>query len=292
MNDTRKGILLALACFGTWGLFPVFWYPLNHSAMPAGQILAQRIVWSSIFSFILLLWMGQWDEIKHALKNIQLLAMFIVSAFLIAVNWLVYLWAITHHHVVDSSLGYFINPLFNVLLGFLIFKEKITIAQWIALGLATGGIIWLSILAGQIPYIGLLLAASFGFYAVVRKLAPMPALAGLVLETLLLVPFALMYLVWCAYEGTLILGDLTVLQKAVLLTSGAVTTLPLLAFTASAKRINLSLLGILQNISPTFQLFLGLAFGETLSGERLIGYGLVWLGVLVFLLSVWRTARA
>lgn len=286
LSEQRKGIWLALACYGIWGLFPLFWYPLNHSAMPAEQILAQRIVWSSVFALALLLAFSQGRALVAAFRQPKVLAMFALSSLLIAANWLIYLWAIVHHHVVEASLGYFINPLFNVLLGFVLFKERLNAWQIVAIALALAGIAWLAVPAGQIPWISLFLAFSFGFYGAVRKLAPMPPLAGLTLETLMLLPFALGYLAWCGMQNTLVFGELTPLQKTVLFASGAATTLPLLAFAAAAKRITLSLLGILQNLSPTAQLLLGLAFGEQLSGARLIGYGLVWLGVLVFLYGV------
>ena len=286
-SEQRKGIWLALACYGAWGLFPLFWYPLNHSAMPAEQILAQRIVWSSVFALALLLAFRQGKALVMAFRQPKLLATFALSSLLIAANWLIYLWAIIHHHVVEASLGYFINPLVNMLLGWVIFKERLNVWQMAAIALAVAGIVWLAIPAGQIPWVSLFLAFTFGLYGAVRKLAPMPPLAGLTLETLLLLPFALGYLAWCGTQNTLVFGELTLLQKVVLFASGAATTLPLLAFAAAAKRIALSLLGILQNLSPTTQLLLGLAFGEQLSGARLMGYGLVWLGVAVFLYGVW-----
>ena len=288
MNEQKRGIIFALLCFGTWGLFPIFWYPLNQSQMPVEQILARRIVWSALFAVFLLLVFQQGKRVWDTFRQPRLLLIFMLSSLLIAINWLIYLWAITHHRVIDASLGYFINPLLNVFLGFIFFKERLSKMQWCSVGLAALGIVWLSLLVGQVPYIGLLLAASFGFYAVVRKLAPMPPLAGLVVETLILLPFALIYLAWCYGQGTLVLSELTAIQKGVLYTSGIITTLPLLAFAAAAKRISLSLLGILQNVSPTGQLLLGLALGEQLSGERLIGYGLVWCGVVCFLVSAWR----
>ena len=255
--------------------------------MPAEQILAQRIVWSSVFALALLLAFRQGKALVMAFRQPKLLATFALSSLLIAANWLIYLWAIIHHHVVEASLGYFINPLVNMLLGRVIFKERLNVWQMAAIALAVAGIVWLAIPAGQIPWVSLFLAFTFGLYGAVRKLASMPPLAGLTLETLLLLPFALGYLVWCGTQNTLVFGELTLLQKTVLFASGAATTLPLLAFAAAAKRIALSLLGILQNLSPTTQLLLGLALGEQLSGARLMGYGLVWLGVLVFLYGVW-----
>lgn len=290
-TQQKQGILYALACYGTWGLFPLFWYPLNHSAMPADQILAQRIVWSGVFAAALLLAFKQGRLLLNALRQVRLLAVFALSSFLIAANWLVYVWAITNNHILEASLGYFINPLFNVFLGALMFQERPTRLQTAAVALAFLGILWLAVPGGKMPWISLALAASFGFYGAVRKIAPMPPLAGLTLETLLLLPFALGYLAWRGAQGTLVFAELDALQKTVLFASGAATTLPLLAFAAAAKRIALSLLGILQNISPSAQLLIGLALGEHLDAGRLTGYGLVWAGVAVFLFDVWRQMK-
>ncbi|MCG7657423.1 EamA family transporter RarD [Wielerella bovis] len=290
-TEQRKGILYALGCYVIWGTFPLFWYPLNQSAMPAQQILAQRITWSAIFAIILLLIFKQGKALLKAFGQPKVLATFALSSFLVAMNWLIYLWAIINHHVVEASLGYFINPLFSLLLGFLFFKEKLNRTQIIAVILASMGILWLVILAGNIPWVGLLLAASFGFYGLVRKLAPMPPLAGLTLETLLMLPFALAYLAWCGSQNILVFSELNALQKTVLFASGAATTIPLLLFAASARRISLSLLGILQNLAPVCQLLLGLLFGEQLVGAKLGGYSLVWLGVLVFLYGAWQQMK-
>lgn len=290
-TQQKQGILYALACYGAWGLFPLFWYPLNHSAMPADQILAQRIVWSGVFAAALLLAFKQGRLLLNALLQVRLLAVFALSSFLIAANWLVYVWAITNNHILEASLGYFINPLFNVFLGALMFQERPTRLQTAAVALAFLGILWLAVPGGKMPWISLALAASFGFYGAVRKIAPMPPLAGLTLETLLLLPFALGYLAWRGAQGTLVFAELDALQKTVLFASGAATTLPLLAFAAAAKRIALSLLGILQNISPSAQLLIGLALGEHLDAGRLTGYGLVWAGVAVFLFDVWRQMK-
>ena len=279
-----KGWHYALLCYATWGTFPLYWYPLNHSAMPAEQILAQRIVWSAVFALFLLVLFKQGKTVLNAFKQPRILGIFLTTAFLIAVNWLVYLWALTHNHVLDASLGYFINPLFNVFLGWLVFKEKLNKAQLLALLSATVGILWLAIPAGQIPWVALLLASSFGFYALIRKLAPMEALAGLTLETLLLAPFALVYLLFCYSQNSLVFSELDGLQMAVLLGSGAATTIPLLWFAIGARQISMSLLGMLQYISPTLQFLCGwLLLGEELSPQRLVGYGFVWVGVVIFL---------
>lgn len=291
-NPQRTGLFYALGCFLIWGTFPIYWYPINQSAMPAEQILANRVAWSAVFSLILLLIYRQHQVMWAAFRQPKLLGIYFLSSLLIGVNWLVYLWAIVHHRVVDASLGYFINPLFNIFLGWLVFKEQMNRLQSFALILAAIGVVWLAILGGQFPWIAILLAGSFGLYAMIRKLAPMDALVGLTLETVLLLPFALAYLAWCGVSGSLIFAELNGLQTAVLLGSGAATTIPLLLFNGAAKRISLSLLGMLQYVSPTLQMLCGLIlFREQMDMNRLIGYAWVWAGVAVFLWAMWRKTR-
>lgn len=288
----RQGLYYSLSCYVIWGLFPIYWYPLNQSAMPAEQILAQRVLWSALFTLGLMLWLKQGKAVINALRRPKLLAVFVLSGLLIGLNWLVYLWAIVNNRVLEASLGYFINPLFSVFLGRVVLKEGLNRIQMIALVLAGAGIAWLAVPAGNVPWVAILLTASFGLYGLIRKLAPMDALPGLFLETWLLLPVAGAYLLWCAAQGQLFgFAELNPLQNAVLLGSGAATTLPLLLFAAGAKRISLSLLGVLQYISPTLQLLSGLLlFGERLDAQRLTGYVLVWLAVGVFLWGLRRAA--
>lgn len=292
-RETRKGLYYALGCYAFWGMFPLYWYPLKGSPMDAAQIMAHRVLWSAVFAAVLLLVFRQGAAVWQALRRPKLLAMFAASALLIGSNWLLYLWAINSGHVLDASLGYFINPLFTVLLGCVFLREKLSSWQLLAVVLAIAGIVWLAWPAGHMPWIALGLALSFGGYSLVRKTAPMAALPGLALETLLLLPLALAYFAYCAANGSLVgLERLSVGQNAVLLASGAATTLPLLLFTAGARRISLSLLGILQYLSPTLQLLCGVfLFHEQLGGSRLQGYALVWAGVAVFLLAAWLPRR-
>ncbi|AGQ38772.1 TPA: EamA family transporter RarD [Mannheimia haemolytica] len=289
MNISGKlqGWHYALLCYLTWGTFPIYWYPINQSGMPAEQILAQRVLWAALFAVFLLLIFQQGRAVINAFKQPKVLGLFVLSSFMIGVNWLVYLWAIVNEHILDASLGYFINPIFNVFVGRLILKEQLNKAQLLALLFAISGILWLAIPAGQIPWVALILAASFCIYGLIRKLAPMEPLSGLALETLLMSPFAITYLCFCYHQNILVFSELNPLQMAVLLCSGIATTLPLLWFAMGARRISMSLLGMLQYISPTLQFLCGvLIFNETLSAERAVGYILVWIGVGVFLLGM------
>lgn len=291
-DEARKGLTYALMCYIFWGLFPIYWYPLNHSPIGADQLLAQRILWSAVFAVVFLLLSKQKDEFFRAVRTPKILATFTMSAFCISINWLVYLWAVTHNHVTEASLGYFTSPLFNIVLGSLIFKEYISRLQKIAVGLAVVGILWLAVPAGSIPWIALLLTLSFGFYGMVRKLAPLGALPGLVLETLIVMPFAALYLWYCEMNHSLVFSALSGLQIAILVGSGIATTVPLILFAAGAKRIPLSTLGIIQYVSPTIQLILGLTlFGEKFDLNRFIGYAWVWLGVVLYLFGIWQVRR-
>ncbi|RRN05813.1 EamA family transporter RarD [Bibersteinia trehalosi] len=293
LTDKLQGWHYALMCYMTWGMFPIYWAPLYQSSMPAEQLLAQRVIWSMLFAIVLVIVFRQTTVVLRVLKQPKVLGIFLLSAFMIGLNWLVYLWALVNQHILDASLGYFINPLLNVFIGRLVLKERLNITQFIALCSATVGILWLAIPAGQIPWIALILAGSFALYGLIRKLAPMSALSGFTLETLLMLPFALGYLYFCHLQGTFVFIELTPLQITILLGSGIATALPLIWFATAAKKISMSLLGMLQYISPTLQFLCGvLLFGETLSTQGLIGYAFVWFGVIVFLVGMQNKCRS
>ncbi|WP_373746346.1 EamA family transporter RarD [Neisseria dentiae] len=292
-QETRKGIWYAAGCYAIWGLFPIYWYPINQAGMAADQVLAQRITWSALFAVAVLLFTRGQGAFAAVLKQPKVLAALVLSEFCIGMNWLVYLWAIANNHVLDASLGYFMSPLFSVFLGRVVLKERLDKLQAAAVALAFVGILWLAVPAGQIPWVALLLTLTFGFYGFIRKLAPVGALVGLTWETLILLPFALGYLAHHYAAGSLQFAQLGALPLAVLLGSGMITTVPLLMFAAGARRIPLSMLGMLQYFSPVLQLLAGLLlFGEAFDVNRLIGYGWVWLGVVLYLVAVWRQYRA
>lgn len=288
-NQLNKGVYFALVCYGIWGVFPLYWYPLNSFAIPVEQVMAHRVLWTAVFSLVLLLYYQQVGVVLSVFRQPKLVLSLLASSLFIGLNWLVYLWSIKNHYVLDASLGYFINPLLNVLCGFLFFRERLDRLQWMAVGCVFIGVLWLAVLAGHIPWVSLMLAVSFSMYALIKKLVAVDVLIGLVLETFLLLPLAVGYLWVSMQQGGLVWGELSILAQSVLIGAGVVTALPLLLFAASARKISLSLLGILQYISPSLQLLLGLAvFGEILDGNRLVGYMWVWLGVLVFLCATWH----
>lgn len=284
-NQYRKGVILTLLCYIFWGFFPIYWYPL--AGFDPLQLMAQRICWSLLFILLLLLFRKK-DRalIKPALMNRKILITFIGTSFFLFLNWSTYLWAISSSHVLDASLGYYINPLVSVFLGRIFFKEELTKLQYLAISIAFLGVFWLAILGGSIPYIALILAFSFGIYGAIKKIASLPPLPGLFLETLFMMPFAIVYLLIEANNGHIEFLGLSTLQILVLVFSGAATTIPLLLFAEGAKRIPLSIVGILQYVSPTLQFFSGVfIFNESFTGNRLIGFALVWLAVALYIFS-------
>ena len=285
------GAIYAALAFAAWGIFPLYFRQIAH--VPSGEILIHRIVWSLVFVLIVLSLRRQWGWLKPVLRQPKVLAAFTASALLLSVNWLTYIWAVNNGHVIDASLGYFINPLVNVLLGYTVLHERLRRMQWIALGLAAGGVLWLTIQAGHLPWIALALAGSFGLYGLLRKVATLGALEGLTLETLLLAPIAAIVLGLWMFNGSSTFPAADASTNAWLIAAGPITAIPLLLFAAGARRISLTTLGLLQYIGPTLQLALGLwLFHEPFSAARLLGFGLIWLALAVYSAEGWWHGRS
>ena len=282
-GDAAKGHIFSLLTFVLWGGFPIFWEPVTSAGMSAGMILAFRIVWSAAFAVLFLLASGQIKAFIAFARNKKMIALFALSSALMAANWLVYLYALAQGEVLQASLGYFINPLVSVVLGFVVLKERLLPLQALAALIALAAVTYLALSGDGFPWLSLGLAFSFGFYGLARKMAPAGSLHGLALETLWMFPFALGYIVFSAPAAATELGRLSALGHAVLIASGLATTVPLLLFAAAAKKIPLSTLGIYQYISPTMQFFIGLLyFHEAFSAQRLAGYSMVWAAVLLY----------
>jgi chloramphenicol-sensitive protein RarD len=254
------------------------------------EILLHRIAWAFVFLLIVLAVRRQWSWIAKVARQPKVLAGFTASAALLSVNWFIYIWSVNNGHVVDASLGYFINPLVNVLLGFLLFHERLRPVQWVAVGLAAAGVVWLTWQAGHPPWIGLALAFSFGFYGLLRKTASLGALEGLSVETFLLFPIALGYLVVLALHDQNAFLHASVMSKWLLVAAGPITAIPLLLFAAGARRIRMSTLGLLQYLAPSLQLLLGVwLYQEPFGGKRLAGYAVIWLALALYSLEgIWR----
>jgi chloramphenicol-sensitive protein RarD len=284
------GVLSAGCAFLMWGVFPLYLKTLK--TIPPLEILSHRVFWSFIMLALMLIVRHQWGWITSIKKNPRITAAFIASASMLAINWVVYIWSINHDRIVDASLGYFIAPLFNVLFGVML-GERLRLWQWTSVGLAATGVAWLTISAGQLPWIGLTLAVTFGLYGLLRKTASLGALEGLTLETLVMLPLSALFLLLPESGSSHAFVNAGVNTSLLLIAAGPVTAIPLLLFAYGARRIPLSLVGILQYIGPTIQLLLGLyLYNEAFSTAKLIGYGLIWCGLGLYSIeSLWQAWR-
>ena len=280
----NPGMLYAALAFLAWGLFPLYFKALR--SIPAQEILAHRMVWSLFFLAAVLLWRRQWTWLAAVTRQPKVLAGFAASALLLSTNWGIYIWSVNHDRVIDASLGYFINPLVNVVLGSVLLKERMRPLQWTAVAFAAAGVVWLTWDAGHPPWIALALGLTFGVYGLLRKTASLGALEGLSLETMLLFPFAAGYLLWLAQAGQNGFLAAAPLSQALLALSGPVTAIPLLMFAAAARRLPLSLLGLMQYVVPTMQLLLGVwLYHEPFGPGRLVGFALIWGGLALYTLE-------
>jgi len=277
----RSGIIYAALAFLCWGLFPIYFHALGD--VPPLQILAHRMLWSLGFLLIVLLLRRQWKWL-NVVRQPRVFFSFVLSAVLLSANWLVYIWSVTNHHVIEASLGYFINPLVNIMLGYLILKERLRSVQWLAIAIAALGVGWLTWQAGTVPWIALFLAFSFGSYGLLRKTAALGALEGLSFETIVLFPLAAAYVIWLTVQGqNVFINTDSDTTRVLLVMAGPLTAIPLLLFASGARRIPLSILGLLQYLSPTLQFLLGVwLFKEAFTADRLVGFGLIWGALVLF----------
>lgn len=284
----KNGAWSATAAYMMWGVFPLYFKALQMVA-PL-QMLAHRITWSLILLAVVVSLRREWKELLYAAKAWRTLAVYLFAAVMLAVNWGVYIAAVTSGHVVEASLGYFINPLINVLLGATLLRERLRPAQWAAIGLAALGVIYLAVYYGGVPWIGLILAFSFGLYGLIKRLAPLGALHSLTLESAFLFIPAVVFLFACDMAGVGAFGHSAVLTNWLLVLAGPITVAPLLLFSVAARSIPFTLLGVLQYIAPTAQFLLGvLVFGEAFTPARAVGFGLIWGGLVVYTLEgLWR----
>jgi chloramphenicol-sensitive protein RarD len=288
-TDRRRGILLSLAAYAMWGAFPLYFKALEA---PPLEVLANRVVWSALFLVIVLLAQRRVGALVASIRSGRVAFWSFASATLLAVNWFIYIWAVAQARVVDASLGYFITPLVSVSLGVIFFGEALRMGQRLAVATAAAGVLWLTLQFGLLPWVGLCLAFSFGSYSALRKRSVLDALDGLILEQMLMLPLALGYLIWLGVNGQNSLLNLGADQTLLLLLSGPLSSVPLLMFAAGARRIPLSVVGVLQYISPTLQLLLGvIVWHEPFGGARLVGYALIWLALLIYSVEGAWTAK-
>ena len=283
-NESLIGVCYGIAAFGLWGLLPIYWKLLQQ--VPASEILAHRIFWSFIFLSLLLILKGRWNQVKASLNSRTTPIYLLISAIIISANWFIYIWAITASHIVDASLGYYITPLFNVLLGVIILRERMTFWQYVAVVLAFIGVLILTLRYGQFPWIGLSLATTFSLYGLLKKLIHVDSLTSLSIETFFVSPFCLGFIFLKHVQGSGAFGRETISASVLLMFAGVVTALPLLWFAQSAKRIPLSRVGFIQYLSPTFSLLLGVfLYHEPFTPVHLMSFGCIWAALVIYTLS-------
>lgn len=277
-RETRIGAFYGAGAFLWWGFAPFYFKAVG--SVPPMEILAHRILWSMVFLTALIGLRGGLGQVVELARDRRLLGTMAVTALLVSVNWLVFIWSIAAGRLVESSLGYFINPLVNVLLGFVVLRERLRPLQWVAVGLAAVGVVWLTVQTGKLPWIALVLAFSFGTYGLLRKRATPTGVQGVLLETALLTPLAVAYLVWKGTAGILHFGVDGWALSWLLVAAGPMTALPLVWFAEGARRLRYVTIGFLQYLAPTLQFLVAvLAFGEPFGGARAVGFGVIWVAL-------------
>jgi chloramphenicol-sensitive protein RarD len=287
---TGAGLASALGAYVTWGLFPLYF--VHVARVPVFEVVVHRSLWSLAFVLALLAGLGRLKQLGAALRDARLVRTSFLSALLLSGNWMVYVWSVNNARLVEASLGYFINPLVNVLLGFVFLHERLRPAQWAAVALAAAGVLWIGWQLGQPPWVALVLACSFGVYGLMRKTAPLGAVDGLALETLLLAPIAGGLLAWWTLQGTSAFAQGDAGLVGWLLLGGPLTALPLLLFAAAARRLSLATLGLMQYLSPSIQLALGVwIFHEPFGADRQLGFAFIWAALALYSAEGLWTAR-
>jgi len=287
----NKGVLYGVGAYVLWGFFPIYWKLLHE--VPALQVIGHRISWSFILLAVYILVAKQWQEFRSVAFKPKTIAIYSIAAVLLSFNWLIYVWGVNAGFIVETSLGYFINPLLSVLLGVVFLRERLRPMQWIPVGLAAIGVIYLTFIYGRPPWIALSLAFTFGFYGFVKKLSPLGSLYGLTLETGILFPLALIYIAMVGLNGSGAFLQNGTLVDVFLIGAGLVTTIPLLMFASAAKQIPLTVVGLLQFIAPTLQFLIGVfLYKEPFDLAHFIGFAIVWTALIIFAVESYLANRA
>ncbi|MDX1799784.1 MAG: EamA family transporter RarD [Marinobacter sp.] len=288
-SETTKGVAFGLGAYTMWGCFPLFFALFD--GVPAYEVLIHRVIWSSAFLAVVITVLRRWPPVRAALAQPKKLSRVLGCAVLIAINWGLYIYAVETRHVLQASLGYFLTPLVNVALGILVLREQMARLQGLAVILAGIGILIQLVLLGSVPWISLMLAFSFGTYGLLRKQVPLDGLSGLFVETLLLLPLGLLALTWLSSEGVShFIQDTR--ATALLMASGVITALPLLAFAGAARRLRLATVGFLMYINPTLQFLIALfVFHEPLSPIQLASFMIIWVALALYSASAWQESK-
>ncbi|MBO2536931.1 EamA family transporter RarD [Rummeliibacillus suwonensis] len=288
MQNERKGIIASVGAYFLWGLFPIYWKFVEH--VSSEEILASRIIWSFILTLVFVLLFKQWHilildfkKLWHHQKSFWSL---FFAAYLVSLNWFIYIWAVNHDHIVQTSLGYYMNPIISILLGIIFLKEKLSKSQIIAFLLAAIGVLILITSYGQIPWVAIGLALSFGIYGLLKKQIVLDATRGLVIETMFILPVALIYYVYLYFQGNMSFLHVDMKTDLFLIGTGIVTAVPLILFAMGAQNIPLYLVGFIQYIAPTMTLILGvIVYHESFGGIELVSFSFIWLALVIFSIS-------
>lgn len=295
IEEERQGVIWAIGAYILWGILPIYWKLLER--VPSDEILTSRVIWAFIFTLLIIVFMGNSKlllmDIRTLWQNQKAFWSLFFASVLISGNWFLYIWAVNNNHMVETSLGYYINPLISVLLGIVFLKERLTSAQKVAVLIAAIGVIILTISYGRFPWLAFALAISFAIYGLMKKTVPLDAIRGLTIETLFILPFAFIYYVYLLVSNRAILFQDSLQTDVLLILTGVATAVPLVLFAKGAQRIPLYMIGFLQYIAPTCMLFLGiLKYGETFNSIDLLSFSLIWLALILFTVSKVLETRA
>ncbi len=287
-DESRAGMVWGLSAYLMWGFIVFYFRAVGH--VPALEVLAHRVVWSVLLLGITLGFRGRWRENLAVAYKPRALATLALSTVLIATNWFTFIWAIANEQTLQASLGYFINPLVNVTLGFVFLRERLSPLRWLSVGLAASAVLLLIVQQGTVPVVALVLAFSFGFYGLLRKIMPVDSLVGLTVETKLMLPLATGYLVWLQSRGEMVFLSLDRSTDVLLILAGVITAIPLLCFANGARRLDYATMGLLQYIAPTLQFAIAVkVLGEPLHAVQLAAFGLIWIGLGIYSFDALRS---
>jgi len=291
MSTSAKGVLYTISAYLLWGLSPIFWKWLRN--VPPSELVAHRILWSGLFLILVLTWQGRWESLRRVVAARRSFLPLVGSTILIASNWFTFIWAISHERVLEASLGYFINPLVNVLLGTLLLRERLRAWQWASVALAAGGVVVLTFRFGRVPWLALFLAFSFAIYGLVCKTVAASPEEGVAIETWLLSPFALVFLGSLLARGGGAVGHADVATFGLLAGTGLITAVPLIWFSHGARRLPFSTIGILQYLAPTCQFVLAVSvFHEPFERAHLLAFLAIWIAIVLFTADALVAARS
>ncbi len=283
-KKSNSGVLYAIGAYGIWGILPIYWKAMKQ--IPAGDILAHRIFWSFLFLAAIISGLRKWDEFRHAFTSVRSILAVSLASILISTNWLVYIWAVNSNHIVEASLGYYINPLLTIMLGMIVLRERADFWQFVSIALAFVGVGFLTYQYGRVPWVALTLAVSFAVYGLVKKLSKLSSLTGLAAETMMVAPLALGFLIFQISTQAVAYVDISLWMVAMIILTGVVTSVPLLLFAQGAKRVSLSTLGFVQYLSPSLSLLIGIfIYKEKFTHIDLISFSCIWVALAIFSLT-------